>query len=85
MKQKFTQEKYVIEAVGNLILNHLTDDINCEMTNRVMDDDTIEFTSNINLPRGYKLTAYFYQDKELVEKTEDLSDLCWEASHFTLE
>lgn len=52
----------------------------CQPTERDMDNDDVEFSATIYLTDNYEfdnLTAFYYQDKDDVAKTEDLDDLIW--------
>ena len=83
----------VVEILGEGPVNKVEAD-NCEPTGCVSADldcnNEVEFSATYALKNedpewGYiSITAYYYQDKDLVAKTEDLGDLDWEVRHFTL-
>lgn len=53
--------------------------LNCEPTNRLTDDGTMEFRASIviDAEEGTSLEAYYYQGESAAMETEDLSDLQW--------
>jgi hypothetical protein len=67
---------------------------NCELTGRVSADldcnNEVEFSATYAIKDedsewGFiSITAYYYQDKDVVAETEDLGNLDWEVRHFTL-
>lgn len=60
--------------------------MNCEPTNRLTDDGTMEFRASIEIDveEGTRLEAYYYQDEEVAMETEDLSDLQWEIHGYRI-
>lgn len=61
------------------------DNVNCDLTNRLTGDDTVEFIASVKLDSGDRLTAYYYQDSEAVQACDDLAALNWQIDHYTLE
>jgi len=63
---------------------------NCDFTNRLQTDgdDSVEFAASVKFTdaEGVKrtLTAYYYQDQEAVDATEDLSNLNWEIEGYEI-
>ena len=61
------------------------DNINCDFTNRVMeDDDLVELVAQIELKNGDTLEAYYYQDAKEVQDCDDLSNLDWVIDHYKI-
>ena len=63
--------------------------LNCDYTNRVTDGTEwhgfTEFMSSLELGNNnYHINAYYYQENEDVENTEDLGSLKWEVQKFEL-
>lgn len=60
--------------------------VNCEPTNRVTGDGTMEFRASvlIDAENGTHLAVYYYQDEETAMKAEDLSDLDWEIEGYEI-
>lgn len=61
------------------------DNVNCDFTNRLTGDDTVEFSASVKLDSGRLLTAYYYQDSEAVKACDDMATLNWQIDHYTLE
>lgn len=74
-----------IKAVG-LTAVEAVEKENCDFTNRVMNDGTVEFSASVDAINQdgdeVKLLAYYFQDAESVDDCDDLSDLNWEVSHY---
>lgn len=82
----------VVEILGEEAVERVERE-NCDYTGCVSADldcnNEVEFSASISLPGdeerdGICLTAYYYQDKDKAQETEDLGDLDWEVRHFTL-
>ena len=68
---------------------------NCDFTNRVSAEldcnNEVEFSATCAIKQedpewGFiSITAYYYQDKDVVSETEDLGNLDWEVRHFTIQ
>lgn len=63
---------------------------NCDFSNSVTNDGTVEFIATVNAGKdedGFDLTisAYYFQDADAVDSTEDLSDLDWSVDHYTIQ
>lgn len=59
------------------------DNINCDFTNRVQTDgdDAVEFSASVsftdNNGNDGTLIAYYYQDQDDIDQTDDLGSLDW--------
>jgi len=83
MKYGTVTREQAIAVFGEELVNRL-DSENCDFTNRVQTDGdtTIEFSATL---RGLAaddgqertLTAYYYQDADMVREAEDLGSLDW--------
>lgn len=83
----------VVEILGEEIVDKVESE-NCDFTNSVSADldcnNEVEFSATYAIKRedpvwGFiSITAYYYQDKDLVSETEDLGNLYWEVRHFTI-
>ena len=60
------------------------DAVDCDFSNRLTGDDTVEFIASVKLDSGDRLTAYYYQDSEAVQACDDLATLNWQIDHYTL-
>lgn len=87
-KGKLTREQAVelcsIETVEKV------ESENCDFTNRLQTDgDTaVEFASSVKFIDGdgiqRTLTAYYYQEQEELDKTEDLGNMDWEIEGYEI-
>jgi len=60
------------------------DAADCDFSNRVTGDDTVEFSASVKLDSGDRLTAYYYQDSEAVQACDDLAALNWQIDHYAI-
>jgi hypothetical protein len=78
----------MVELVGEENLVKL-EKANCDFSNRVMDDDDVEFTASIDCvgTEGIKcrITAYYYQDQSDVSECDDLGSLDWEVDDYSFD
>lgn len=85
---RMTREQ-AIDLVG-LATVEKVEAMNCEMTNRAIDDGTVEFRAETDAgedENGYSRTleAYYYQDdNEEFKACEDLSNLEWSINHYAV-
>lgn len=47
-------------------------------------DGTVEFSTSVWLEDGLRLTVYYHQDPAAVDAVENLDELKWVPSHYTL-
>ena len=79
----------VIELVGLDAVESVENE-NCDYTNRVQTDgdDSVEFSAIINCVdsdgTSCKLIAYYYQDQNDIDNTDDLSSLNWEINGYEI-
>ena len=70
-----------IQLAGRKSVEEL-ESLNCEPSNRVTGDGTVEFTSTVDFKDDdgiySTLTAFYYQNEDDLNCTEDLSTLDWE-------
>lgn len=75
----------LVTRFGEEIVNKL-DNERCDFTNRVMNDETVEFKASVKtetedgLP--VTLSAYYYQKTADVDAVENLDELNWEIDHY---
>lgn len=88
-KGTLTREQAIIEA-GIDAVSRL-DRENCDFTNRVQcdGDDSVEFSASVSFLDAdldaVTLTAYFYQDKEDLERCENLDELEWIVEGYEID
>lgn len=78
-----------IEVVGLNFVEQV-ESAPCDFSSSVSNDGTVEFIATVKAgvdEDGFKLTisAYYYQDADAVDATEDISDLNWTVSHYTVQ
>lgn len=84
----------VVEILGEEAVNKVESE-NCDFTNAVSAEldcnNEVEFSATYTIKQedpewGFiSITAYYYQDKDVVAETEDLGNLDWEVRHFTIQ
>lgn len=61
---------------------------NCDFTNRVMQNEDVEFSASIKCKDkagdNCTLVAYYYQDKKTVDEIDDLGSLNWEIEGYEI-
>ncbi|MDA8521967.1 hypothetical protein [Acidovorax sp. NCPPB 4044] len=76
-----------IAAVGAAAVDAV-EYVNCDFTNRVTGDGTVEFSASVGAKdedgEDVTLVAYYFQDAEALDGVEDLSDLDWAIDHYTV-
>ena len=73
---------HVLSLIGTAKLNELCA-LNCQPTNRVMDNGEVEFSASIDHD-GDTVTVYYYQDAADVEACENLDELDWRVNGFAI-
>lgn len=77
----------LVTRFGEEIVNKL-DNERCDFTNRVMNDETVEFKASVKtetedgLP--VTLSAYYYQNAADVNAVEELDALTWKIDHYSI-
>jgi hypothetical protein len=76
------------EFLGEELFNELNDKAP-EFSMRCCEDPTeVEFSASIKFKDDCEhdcvATAYYYQDKDKLEATDDMSDLNWSVDHYEL-
>ena len=78
---------YAIRFASLAVVN-AADEVNCDFTNRVMNNDSVELNGSVNfIDRDgdeRTLTAYYYQDASDVADYGDISSLKWDVDHYKL-
>jgi len=78
-----------INICGTSAVNNL-DRLNCDFTNRVQTDgdDAVEFAASIKCTDDNgddcTLIAYYYQDPDDIDETDDLGSLDWEINGYEI-
>lgn len=85
---KLTREQ-AVALVGQGFVEQV-EEKNCDFSNRVTSDGTVEFVATVNAGKdedGFDLTisAYYFQDADAVDSVEDIGDLNWSVDHYTVQ
>lgn len=84
MKKGDLTRNQAINICGIDAVNRL-DSINCDFTNRAQTDgdNAVEFSASINCTdNNGTLIAYYYQDQDDIDNTDDLGSLDWEINGY---
>ena len=85
--KELTREE-VAQLIDREVIEKLYEQ-HCDFTNRVIEGDEVEFASSVDFVDAdgidRKVTAYYYQPKSVVMESEDLSNLDWRVSHYTID
>ena len=88
--RKGSMSRYeAMQAVGRIAVEAVEAE-NCEFTNRVQTDgDTaVEFSASvaaIDADGDCILTAYYYQDPDILNEVDDFGDLDWQIEGYEIE
>lgn len=83
---KLTREQ-AVQSVGEAAVSAV-EARNCDFTNRVTNDGTVEFRASIGAVEDGEdvtLCVYYYQDAEAVQAAEELDQLRWVIDHYTVQ
>ena len=85
---KLTREQAITEVGQKFVAQ--VEAASCDFSNRVPNDGTVEFIATIKAGKdedGFNRTisAYYFQDAEIVDRCEDISDLNWKVEYYTVQ
>lgn len=84
--KKYTRAQ-AVELVGEESVARV-ESYNCDFTNRVCENGLVEFSSVTSAVDSdgdeVDLHAYYYQEQEALDAHDDMSNLDWSISHYTI-
>lgn len=86
--KKLTRDQAITE-VGQKFVEQV-EAASCDYSNRVTNDGTVEFIATIKAGKdedgfGRTISAYYFQDEDIVDGCEDIGDLNWEVEFYTVQ
>ena len=82
MRKGHLNADHILSQYGAARLNELCA-MNCEPTNRVMDNGEVEFSASVKHDDD-TITVYYYQDAADVQGCENLDELDWYVNGFAI-